>query len=101
MKLVISILLIILLFAISITIGSANNQIVTFNYLIAKTEVRLSVLLAILFGSGFLVAWILTGIYILKSKFQHSFTKRKLNKLQKKYDEDTSNHQKANLTNTH
>ena len=42
MKLVISILLIILIFAISITIGSANNQIVTFNYLIAKTEVRLS-----------------------------------------------------------
>ncbi|WP_294892370.1 LapA family protein [uncultured Gilliamella sp.] len=100
MKLVISILLIILIFAISITIGSANNQIVTFNYLIAKTEVRLSVLLAILFGSGFLVGLILTGIYFLKSKFQHSSTKRKLNKLQKKYDEDISNHQKMNLTNT-
>lgn len=100
MKLVISILLIILIFAISITIGSANNQIVIFNYLIAKTEVRLSVLLAILFGSGFLVGWILTGIYFLKSKFQHSSTKRKLNKLQKRYDEDISNHQKMNLTNT-
>ncbi|OTQ71248.1 DUF1049 domain-containing protein [Gilliamella apicola] len=95
MKLVISILLIILIFAISITIGSANNQLVIFNYLIAKIEVRLSVLLAILFGSGFLVGWLLTGIYFLKSKFQYSSTKRKLNKLQKKYDE--KNHQ--NLTN--
>ena len=95
MKLVISILLIILIFAISITIGSANNQLVIFNYLIAKIEVRLSILLAILFGSGFLVGWLLTGIYFLKSQFQYSSTKRKLNKLQKKYDE--KNHQ--NLTN--
>lgn len=100
MKLVISIFLIVLLLAISMTMGSANNQIVTFNYLIAKTEVKLSVLLAILFGSGFLVGWVLTGIFFLKSKFKHSSTKRKLDKLQKKYDEDIANHQKTNLTNT-
>ncbi|OCG18700.1 MULTISPECIES: LapA family protein [unclassified Gilliamella] len=98
MKFVISILLIILIFAISIAIGSANDQIVTFNYLIDKTEIRLSVLLAILFGSGFIVGWILTGIFFLKSKLQHLSTKRKLSKLQKKYDEGMANHQQINLT---
>ncbi|MWN89411.1 DUF1049 domain-containing protein [Gilliamella sp. Pra-s65] len=98
MKFVISILLIIIIFAISIAIGSANDQLVTFNYLIAKTEIRLSVLLAILFGSGFIIGWILTGVFFLKSKFQHSSTKRKLNKLQKKYDEDIANHQQTTLT---
>ncbi|WP_208609955.1 LapA family protein [Gilliamella mensalis] len=100
MKSVISILLIIIIFAISIAIGSANDQIVTFNYLVAKTEIRLSVLLAILFGSGFIVGWILTGIFFLKAKFQHSSTKRKLSKLQKKYDEGMANYQQKNLTKT-
>lgn len=98
MKYVILIILLVIIFAISIALGSANDQIVTFNYLIAKSEVRLSVLLAILFGSGFLVGWVLTGIFFIKYKLQHSSTKRKLNKLQKKYDEDIVDHQKINLT---
>ncbi|OCG71478.1 hypothetical protein A9G43_05230 [Gilliamella sp. Occ3-1] len=93
MKFVISILFIIIIFAISIAMSSANNQIVTFNYLIAKTEIHLSGLIAILFGSGFIFGWILTGIFFLKSKLQHSSTKRKLNKLQKKYDEGMTNKQ--------
>ncbi|SCB89017.1 LapA family protein [Gilliamella intestini] len=100
MKFVISILLIIIVFAISIAIGSANDQLVIFNYLVAKTEIRLSVLLAILFGSGFIIGWVLTGIFFLKAKFQHSSTKRKLNKLQQKYDEGVANHQQTTLTKT-
>ncbi|WP_294614939.1 LapA family protein [uncultured Gilliamella sp.] len=98
MKFVILFLFIAIIFAISIALGSANDQIVTFNYLLAKSELRLSVLLAILFGSGFLVGWILTGIFFIKLKLQHSSTKRKLNKLQKKYDEDMAEQQKINLT---
>lgn len=100
MKFVILILLITIIFAISIALGSANDQVVVFNYLLAKSEIRLSVLLAILFGSGFLVGWLLTGIYFIKSKLQHSSTKRKLNKLQKKYVEDMADQQKINLTKT-
>ncbi|OCG01219.1 LapA family protein [Gilliamella sp. wkB112] len=99
MKLVISILLIIVIFAISITIGAANDQVVTFNYLFAKAELRLSVLMAILFGSGFIVGWILTGIFFIKSKLQLSSSKRKFNKLQKKYDEEVTSNKKMNLTN--
>ncbi|MCX8574755.1 MULTISPECIES: LapA family protein [unclassified Gilliamella] len=98
MKLILSIILIIAIFALSIALGAANDQVVTFNYLVAKSELRLSVLLAILFGSGFLVGWFVTGYFFLKSKLQHSSTKRKLNKLQKKYDEDIAINQKATLT---
>lgn len=98
MKFVILFLFIAIIFAISIALGSANDQIVTFNYLLAKSELQLSVLLAILFGSGFLVGWILTGIFFIKLKLQHSSTKRKLNKLQKKYNEDMAEQQKINLT---
>ncbi|OCG28623.1 hypothetical protein A9G11_10380 [Gilliamella sp. wkB108] len=100
MKFVILVILIIIIFALSIAVGSANDQVVTFNYLIAKTELRLSVLLAILFGSGFIVGWLLTGYFFVKSKLKHAVTKRKLNKLQKKYDEDMASQQKTNLTQT-
>lgn len=98
MKFVISVILIAFIFTISIAIGAFNGEVISFNYLFAKTELRLSVLLAIFFGSGFIVGIILTGIFFIKSKLQHSSTKRKLNKLQKKYDDNLADHQKLSLT---
>ena len=100
MKFVISIILITAIFTISIALGAFNGEVVSFNYLFAKTELRLSVLLAIFFGSGFIVGTILTGILVIISKLQHSSTKRKLNKLQKKLDDNLTDHQKLSLTKT-
>ncbi|MDF7666303.1 lipopolysaccharide assembly protein LapA domain-containing protein [Orbaceae bacterium ESL0727] len=100
MKFVILFLLIIVIFAISITVGASNDQLVTFNYLIAQTEIRLSTLLAVLFGSGFLVGWVLTGIFFLRVELRLTATKRKLAKLQKKYDDEIANKQKDQLTTT-
>ncbi|MFQ1006609.1 hypothetical protein B6D12_08860 [Gilliamella apicola] len=100
MKFVISIILITVIFTISIALGAFNGEVVSFNYLFAKTELRLSVLLAIFFGSGFIVGTILTGILVIISKLQHSSTKRKLNKLQKKLDDNLTDHQKLSLTKT-
>ncbi|MDF7670015.1 lipopolysaccharide assembly protein LapA domain-containing protein [Orbaceae bacterium ESL0721] len=99
MKFILLFLLIIIIFAFAITLGSSNDQIVNFNYLIGSCEVRLSTLLAALFGSGFLVGWILTGIFYLRVKLHLSATKRKLTKLQKKHDEVVADKQKADLTN--
>lgn len=101
MKFIISILLIIIIFALSISVGAFNDEVVTFNYLFAKTELRLSVLLALFFGSGFIIGMILTGIFFIKLKLQHTSTKRKLNKLQKKYDDSIADHQKDNLIKPH
>lgn len=98
MKFVISIILITVIFTIAIALGAFNGEVVSFNYLFAKTELRLSVLLAIFFGSGFIVGTILTGTLVIISKLQHSSTKRKLNKLQKKYDDNLTDHQKLSLT---
>ena len=98
MKFVISIILITVIFTIAIALGAFNGEVVSFNYLFAKTELRLSVLLAIFFGSGFIVGTILTGILVIISKLQHSSTKRKLNKLQKRYDDKLTDHQKLSLT---
>ena len=37
---------------VGITIGANNDQLITFNYVIAQSELRLSTLVAILFGFG-------------------------------------------------
>ncbi|MCS5961107.1 lipopolysaccharide assembly protein LapA domain-containing protein [Klebsiella pneumoniae subsp. pneumoniae] len=41
------------IFVISVTLGAQNDQQVTFNYLLAQGEFRISTLLAVLFAAGF------------------------------------------------
>lgn len=98
MKLIIMVIMIIAVFALSIALGAANEQVVEFNYLIAKSEFKLSALLAILFGSGFIIGWLLTVFFYLKIKLKLSSNKRKLDKLQSKYDELIMNDKKNELT---
>lgn len=98
MKFIIFFLLLIIIFAVSITLGANNDQSVIFNYLIDQTEFRLSTLLAILFGSGFVLGWLLTGIFFLRVKLKLVSVQRKLNKVQKMYDDEVSNRQKNELT---
>jgi len=98
MKFVILFLVLIVIFAISITLGANNNQSVVFNYLFAQTEFKLSTLLAVLFGSGFVLGWLLTGFFFLRVKLKLSATQRKLKKVQKMYDDEFANRQKNELT---
>ncbi|WP_392560015.1 LapA family protein [Orbus mooreae] len=97
MKFVILFLLLIVIFAVSITLGANNNQPVMFNYLLAQSEFRLSTLLAILFGSGFVLGWLLTGFFFVKMKLKLTATQRKLKKIQKMYDDEVADRQKNEL----
>ncbi|WP_392562649.1 lipopolysaccharide assembly protein LapA domain-containing protein [Orbus sturtevantii] len=98
MKFVILFLLLIAIFAISITLGANNNQIVVFNYLFAQIECKLSTLFAILFGTGFILGWLVTGIFFIRVKLRLTSTQRRLKKVQKMYDDEVANRQKAELT---
>lgn len=53
MKYLLIFLVVLVIFIISVTLGAHNDQIVTFNYLLAQGEFRISTLLACLFGAGF------------------------------------------------
>lgn len=97
MKFVILFLLLIVIFAVSITLGANNNQPVIFNYLLAQSEFRLSTLLAILFGSGFVLGWLLTGYFFVKIKLKLTSAQRKLKKVQKMYDDVVVDRQKNEL----
>lgn len=99
MKFIALFLLLLVVFVVSITLGANNDYVVTFNYLLGQVDCRLSTLLAILFGSGFMIGWLLTGIFYLKTQVRLKVTRRNLNKLQKKYDDIMSEQQKSQLIN--
>ncbi|HDL3931326.1 TPA: DUF1049 domain-containing protein, partial [Mannheimia haemolytica] len=55
-----------------------NDQLITFNYIFAQSELRLSTLVAILFGLGLILGWLVTGIFYLKIKFQNVALNRRV-----------------------
>lgn len=71
MKYILGIVIVLAIALVAVTIGVNNDQIITFNYLIAKSELRLSTLVAILFGFGLILGWLITGFFYLKVKLQN------------------------------
>ncbi|MBY8158349.1 DUF1049 domain-containing protein [Vibrio fluvialis] len=91
---IIEIVVLLALFLIALALGSQNQEIVTFNYLLAQGEFHLSTLLGSVFVVGFLIAWIIFGSMHLKSQLE-------IRKLNRKLKKQTSSHsvseQKANI----
>ncbi|WP_127959303.1 LapA family protein [Serratia microhaemolytica] len=75
-------LLVLMIFVIAITLGSNNDQVVTFNYLIAQGDYRVSTLLAILFGCGFVLGWLICGLFYLRTRIALGRAKRKIKRLE-------------------
>lgn len=85
MKKVLLFILVILVLAIvviAMTLGTNNDQVVTFNYLIAQDEYRISTLLATLFGMGFVLGWIVSGVFYLRVRLSLGRAKRKIKRLE-------------------
>ncbi|KAE9539159.1 LapA family protein [Ursidibacter maritimus] len=74
---------------VAVTIGANNDQIITFNYLIAKSELRLSTLVAVLFGIGLLLGWLITGFFYLKLKLQNMALNRRIKRQAQQINELT------------
>lgn len=75
-------LLVIVILIISVTLGAHNEQVVTFNFLIAKGEYALSTLLAVLFGGGFVLGWLLSGLFYLRLRLRLGRAERQIKRLQ-------------------
>lgn len=78
MKYFVILLLALVVFVISVTLGTNNNQVVTFNYLIAKGDYSISTLLAVLFAIGFALGWGICGGFYLRTCMSLRRAKRKL-----------------------
>lgn len=76
------VVLILAIIVIAMTLGANNDQLVTFNYLIAQGEYRISSLLAVLFGAGFVLGWIVSGVFYLRVRLSLVRANRKIKRIE-------------------
>ncbi|MDX7987220.1 LapA family protein [Xenorhabdus sp. 12] len=98
MKYFLILLLALVVFVISVTLGSNNNQIVTFNYLIAKGDYSVSTLLAVLFGVGFALGWGVCGAFYLRTRLSLQRAKRKIKRLETQLEQPSESSLKTTST---
>ena len=72
MKYLLIFLLVLAIFVISVTLGAQNDQLVTFNYLLAQGEYRVSSLLAVLFAAGFAIGWLFMATDPVSASFTNT-----------------------------
>jgi len=68
------------------SLGAYNNQVITFNYLLAQGEYRVSTLLVALFTIGFLLGWIICALSYLQVYISLSKARRKIKQLELQLD---------------
>ncbi|MGL4843133.1 MAG: LapA family protein [Aeromonas veronii] len=71
MKRILALILLVLVFVLTLALGSQNGQLVQFNYLIAQGEFSLAMLLGFFFAGGFLLGWLVFGLLFLRLKMQN------------------------------
>lgn len=77
-KYLFALVLLVILSFVGIMLGASNDQMVTFNYIIAQNELPLSLLVGIIFGLGLSLGWILSFFFYLKLKFKNGLLNRQL-----------------------
>ncbi|MGK2960038.1 MAG: LapA family protein [Candidatus Malihini olakiniferum] len=82
MKYLLIFLLVLAIFIISITLEAHNKQVVTFNYLLAQGEYRVSTLLATLFAVGFVLGCMICGLFYLRLRILLGRAQRKIKRLE-------------------
>ena len=74
-------LFVLLMLVVTWFIGSQNSHSVAINFILAETEIRMSVLLAVTFFIGVIFSVLLFIIYILQLKWRINSLERKNKKL--------------------
>ncbi|ATY77815.1 DUF1049 domain-containing protein [Aeromonas veronii] len=71
MKRILALIPLVLVFVLTLALGSQNGQLVQFNYLIAQGEFSLAMLLGFFFAGGFLLGWLVFGLLFLRLKMKN------------------------------
>ncbi|MGN5137137.1 LapA family protein [Aeromonas sp. 164P] len=71
MKRILALIPLVVVFLLTLALGSQNGQLVQFNYLIAQGEFSLAMLLGFFFAGGFLLGWLVFGLLFLRLKMQN------------------------------
>ncbi|PKB87990.1 hypothetical protein A8A01_22265 [Ewingella americana] len=86
MKYLLIFLVVLVVLVISITLGAHNDQVVTFNYLLAQGDYRVSTLLAVLFATGFVLGWVICGLFYLRVRLSLGRAHRKIKRLEQQIE---------------
>ena len=94
-KYILGIVIFIAIVLVAITIGANNDQVITFNYIVAESQLQLSTLVAILFGLGLILGWLISGFFYLKLKFKNMVLARQVKRQTLQLHELTTTRDKA------
>ena len=89
-KYILGLIIVLAIVIVAVTIGANNDQVITFNYIVAESQFQLSTLVAILFGFGLILGWLITGIFYLKVKLQNIALNRRVKRQSQQITELTS-----------
>ena len=94
-KYILGFVIVIAIVLVAITVGANNDQIITFNYIVAESQLQLSTLVAILFGFGLILGWLISGFFYLKLKFKNMVIARQVKRQTLQLHELTTTRDKA------
>ncbi|AKD39621.1 LapA family protein [Pasteurella multocida] len=94
-KYILGLVLVLAIVLVAITIGANNDQIISFNYMVAQSEFRLSTLVAILFGLGLILGWLISVIFYIKLKLKNMSLTRQLKRQTLQINELTTTRDKV------
>lgn len=83
---IIGFIILTLCFLIALALGTQNQDIVNFNYLIAQGDIRLSSLIGIFFGAGFILGWLFCGALYFKVRMSNIMLKKQVNRQREELD---------------
>ena len=94
-KYILGFVIVIAIILVAITVGANNDQIIIFNYIVAESQLQLSTLVAILFGFGLILGWLISGFFYLKLKFKNIVLARQVKRQTLQLHELTTTRDKA------
>ena len=89
-KYILGFLILLAIVLLAINVGANNDQIITFNYIVAQSDFRLSTLVDILFGLGLILGWLITCYYYLKLRLKNMVLTRQIKRQTQQINELTS-----------
>ena len=94
-KYILGIVIFIAIVLVAITIGANNDQVITFNYIVAESQFQLSSLVAILFGLGLILGWLITAFFYIKLKLKNMALARQVKRQTLQINELTTTRDKV------
>ncbi len=77
---IVTLIIVVVGFLITFALGAQNEAVVHFNYLVAQGDFKLSTILGITFGTGFIIGWIICGLLYIKVRFSYKRLMKKMAK---------------------